>query len=173
MSNQRERSLDDLLSEVRQLKEKGKTILPSFTASLKDLSQLPEEFEGQFWASCLEAQIEEVKADYQKFLEKASKAELWGMSVALMADIVLKVGGMEPIPPPDSLRVGISMHPAGKIEPALMDGPTRHPDGVIVTYEQFVAIVQRVKDDLLKGTIVPSSEDEIPKLVYNLATKSP
>ena len=170
MSNQRERSLDDLLNEVRQLRERIKAILPSYTALLKEVSQLPEGFEYGFWASCVEALLEKVKADYQKYQAQAQKADLWGKSVTLMADIVLKAGGMEPMPLPNPLRIGVSIHPSGKIEPALMDDPNKLPDAILVTYEEFLAIAQRLKDRLLKGTIVPTSEDEIPELIYNLAS---
>jgi len=147
--------------------------LPSYTASLKRLSQLPEEFERRFWVPCIEALLEKVKVDYQKYQAQAQEADLRGKLLTLGLDIALRVGGMEPIPLPDSLRVGISMRPSGKIAPALMDDPNRQPNAVIVTYEEFVAIAQRLKDGLLKGTIVPTSEDEIPKLIYTLALKSP
>ena len=53
-----------------------------------------------------------------------------------------------------------------------MDDPNRQPDAVLVTYEEFAAIAQRLKDKLLKGTIVPTSEDEIPELIHNLALES-
>jgi hypothetical protein len=39
-----------------------------------------------------------------------------------------------------------------------------------VTYEEFMAIAQRLEDKLLRGTIVPSSEDEIPRLIYGEAS---
>jgi hypothetical protein len=140
---------------------------------VKEISRLSEEFECRFWASGVEALVQKVKADYQKYQARVQEAELWGKSVTLMADIVLKAGGMEPIPLPNSLRLGVSISQSGKIVPTLMDDPNRQPDVVIVTYEKFLAIAQRLKDELLKGTIVPTGEDEIPKLVYNLALKSP
>ena len=170
MFNQRERSLDDLLNEVRQLRERIKAILPSYPALLKEVSQLPERFEYGFWVSRVEALLEKVKADYQKYQAQAQKVELWGKSVTLMADIVLKAGGMEPMPLPNPLRIGVSIHPSGKIEPALMDDPNKLPGAILVTYEEFLAIAHRLKDRLLKGTIVPTSEDEIPELIYNLAS---
>jgi hypothetical protein len=166
MSKRRERSLDNLLNEVRQLRKRIKAILPSYTALLKEVSQLPEGFEYRFWASCVEALLEKVKADYQKYQAQAHKADLWSKSVTLMADIVLKAGGMEPMPPPNPLRVGVSIHPSDKIEPALMDDPNKLPDVILVTYEEFLAIARRLEDKLLNGTIVPTSEDEIPRLIY-------
>lgn len=171
MSNQRVHSLDNLLDEIRELKERMKGILPSYTALLKETSQLPEGFEYRFWASRVEALLEKVKADYQKYQAQAQKVDLWGKSVTLMVDIVLKAGGKEPMPLPNSLWTGVSIHPSGKIEPALMDDPNRLPDAILVTYEEFLAIAQRLKDKLLKGAIVPTSEDEIPKLIYGLAAE--
>ena len=135
---------------------------------------MPEAFERRFWASCVEALLEKVKADYQKYQAQARNVDFWGKLTTLWVDIVLRVGGMEPIPLPDSLRVGISMHPSGKITPALMDDPNKQPDTILVTYKEFAAIAQTLKDELLKGTIVPKSEDEIPKKIYsNLAKGKP
>jgi hypothetical protein len=173
MPSQREFSLDNLLGELRQLNERIKGTFPSYTALLKELSKLPDEFECRFRVSCVEALVQKVKADYQKYQAQAQEADLRGKLLALGLDIALRVGGMEPIPLPDSLRVGISMRPSGKIAPALMDDPNRQPDAIIVTYEEFVAIAQRLKDGLLKETIVPTTEDEIPELIYSLALKSP
>jgi len=171
MFNQRERSLDDLLDEVRQLRDRMKGILPSYTALLKEVSQLPEGFEYRFWASCVEALLEKVKVDYQKYQAQVQKADLWGKSVTLMADIVLKAGGMEPMPLLNSLRIGVSIHPSGKIEPALFDDTNRQPDAIFVTFDQFEVITQRLKSKLLKGTVMPANEGEIPKLVYSLAAE--
>ena len=166
MSDQKERSLDDLLSEVRQLKERIKAILPSHTALLKELSRLPDELEGRFWASRVEVLLEKVRADYQTYQAHAQKADLWGKFMTVGVDIILKAGGMEPVPLPDPLRVGVSISPSGKIVPSIIDEPNRQPDAVLVTHEEFLAIAQRLKEELLKGTIVPSSEDEIPKILY-------
>ena len=58
-----------------------------------------------------------------------------------------------------------------KIEPAIFDDPNRQPDTILVNFEEFEAIALRLKDELLKGTIVPRREDEMPKLVYGLAAK--
>ena len=135
------------------------------------MSRLPEEFECRFWASSVEALLEKVETDYQKYQARAQEAGLYGKLMTLAADIMLKAGGMEPIPLPDPLRVGISMHPSGKIVPTIIDDPNRQPDAIVVTYERFVAIVQRLKDELLKGTIMPTSEEEIPRLVYGLAAE--
>jgi hypothetical protein len=58
----------------------------------------------------------------------------------------------------------------GKIEPTLFDEPNKQPDTIIVTLEQFETIIQRLEGELLKGVIVPKSEDEIPKLMYSEAS---
>jgi len=36
-----------------------------------------------------------------------------------------------------------------------------------------MATIQKLKEKLLKGSIVPTSEGEIPRLVYSLALKPP
>ncbi len=91
--------------------------------------------------------------------------------MTLGVDIVLKAGGMGPTALPASLQVGISISQTGRIEPALIDDLNRQPDVILITFEKFEAIVQRLKGELLKGAIAPTSEDEIPKLVYDLASE--
>ena len=170
MSNQREHSLDSLLGEIRELKDRTKEVLPSYIASLKELSCLPEEFEGRFWASRVEASLQMIKADYHNFQAKAQKVDLLGTFMTLGIDMVLKAGRMEPIPPPERLQLGISVSSSGKIQPYWRDNPNRQPEAIFVTYEDFMAIAQRLKDKLLKGAIVPSSENEIAELMYREAS---
>ena len=69
---------------------------------------------------------------------------------------------MEPVSPPEPVRLGISISPSGKMEPDWLDNPNRNPKAIFVTYEEFVTITNRLEDKLLRGTIVPSSEDENP-----------
>ncbi len=162
--------MDNLLNEVHQLREKMQGILPAYTTSLKGLLQLGEEFEGRFWASCIETYLGKIKANYQKYQAQAQKVDLMGKFMTMGMNIALKTGGKEPMPLPNSLQIGVSISPSGEIEPTLTDDPNKPPDAVLVTYEEFLAIAQRLKESLLKGTIVPTSEDEIPKLIYNLAS---
>ena len=171
MSNQREQSFDDFPKEVRELKGKMEQLLPSYLAGLERLSHLPEEFNRRFWASRVEALLAKVKTDYQKYQAQAQKADLLGKFMILGVDVVLKAGGMEPIAPPPSPRIGISISPSGKIEPALFDDPYRQPDVIFITFEEFQAIAQRLNGEILEGTVVPKSEDEIPKLIYDLAAE--
>lgn len=171
MSNQREQSFDDFPGEVRELKGRMEQVLPAYLAGLERLSQLPEEFSRRFWASRLEALLAKVKSDYQKWQTQAQKADLLGKFMTLGVDIVLKAGGMEPVALPPSPRIGISISPSGKIEPALFDDPHRQPDVILVTFEEFETITQRLKGEILKGMVMPESEDEIPRLIYGLAVE--
>jgi hypothetical protein len=173
MSYRKELSLEDIAREVPLLSEKVERVLPTYVASLRRVSEMPVEFERHFWASRVDALLQTVRADYENFQAKAQKVEFLGKFMTLGMDIVLKAGGLEPIAPPPPARLGISILPSGKIGSALFEDPPKQPDAVIVTYEEFVAIAERLKDGLLKGTVAPTSEDEIPKLIYNLASKSP
>jgi hypothetical protein len=74
------------------------------------------------------------------------------------------------VPPPERSRLGISLSSRGKIGPDWIDNPNREPEAIFVTYEEFMAIAQRLEDKLLKGTIAPLSEDEIPRLIYGEAS---
>ncbi|MBM4432431.1 MAG: hypothetical protein FJ025_00305 [Chloroflexi bacterium] len=170
MSNQKERSLGELLSEIRKLKERTKTILPSFTTLMVELRQLPDELERRFWASRVEALRQAVKTDYESFQTKAQKADFLGKFMTVGIDVILTARGMQPIALQNSLRVGISIYQTGKIEPAIIDDSNRQLDVIIVTYEEFAAIVRKLRDQLLKRTVIPTNEDEIPELIYNLAS---
>ena len=167
MSNQREWSLNNLLDEVCELKERMEKVFPSYLASLEKTSQLPGEFERRWWASRVEALLGKTKTDYQKYQARAKEADLLGKFMILGVGMVLKAGGMEPVKLPAPFQAGISIYPAGKIEPALSDDPKRQPDAIFITFDQFEVIAQRLRDEILKGTIVPKSEDEISKLIYD------
>lgn len=169
MSNQRERSLDNLLGEIRELKEKIEKLYPSYAASLRGLSQLPEEFERRFWASQVEALLQTVKADYRDFEAKAQKIDLLGKFMIGGMNIALMAGRMQPMPPLPPTRLGISISPSGKIEPALLDDAGRQPGAVLIGFEEFERLALRLKGRILKGIVVPINEDEIPKLIHNLA----
>ena len=172
MSSQSVHNLDNLLDETRQLKEKMRAILPSYTVLLKELTRLPDEFEGGFWASCVDVLLETARADYQKYQAQAKKADFLGKFTTLGIDIVLKAGGMESIVPPAPLQVGISISQSGRIEPALMGDAKKQSYVVLVTYKEFLGIAQRLKSELLEATLMPAGIDEIPKLIYDLAVKS-
>ena len=69
---------------------------------------------------------------------------------------------MVPIAPPHSTGVGISISSSAKVEPALFDDPHGQPGVILTTFEGFEAIVRRLKAELLKGTIVPTSSEDEP-----------
>ena len=171
MSNQREWSLNKFLGELRKLKERMEKVFPSYLASLEKVPQLPVEFEHRWWSSRVEALLEKVRADYQKYQTQAQKVDFLGKLMTLGIDVALKAGGMQPVALPPSPRIGISMSPSGKIEPALIDDLNRQPDAVFITFEKFEAIAQRLKGEILKGKVAPKSEDEIPRLAYGLAAE--
>ena len=133
MSSQREWNLSNFLGEVSELKERMEKVFPSYLASLKRISQLPDEFERRWWASRVEALLAKVRTDYQKWQAQAQKADFLGKFMTLGVDVVLKAGGMEPIAPPASVRIGISISPLGKIEPALIGDPNRQSDVILIT----------------------------------------
>ena len=92
---------------------------------------------------------------------------------ALGIDMALKAGGMQPIAPPPSPQPGITISSSGKIGPDWRGNPHREPGAIFLTYGQFMAIAEKLKERLLKGAIEPGSEGEIPRLVCNFALKPP
>ena len=172
MSSQREHSLDSFLNETRELKERMKQALSSYIASLKEVSPLPEEFERRFWASRVEALLQTVKTDYENFQAKAQQVDFLGKFMTLGIDVVLKAGGMQPVALPSPLQLGVIISSSAKIGADWLDNPNREPGAIFVTYEEFMAVARRLKEKLLKGAIEPTSEEEIPRLVYSFALKS-
>ena len=162
MSSQGEWSLNNFLGEVRELKGRMEKAFPSYLASLEKAPQLPVEFEHRWWSSRVEVLLEKVRADYQKYQVQAQKADFLGKFMTLGIDMILKAGGMEPVKLPAPFQVGISIYPAGKIEPALSDDPKRQPDAIFVTFDQFEVIAQRLKGKLLKGTVMPAMRAKSP-----------
>jgi hypothetical protein len=151
MSSQNGCNLNNLLGEVGDLKQKMEQTLPSHTSLLIDIARLPDEFERRFWVSSAEALLKRVKADYDRYQINAQKAELLGKTFTLMADVVLKMRGMQMIPLPEPIQLGISISPSGKIEIDWLDNPDRGHEEIFIRYKEFVAITQMLKDRLLKG----------------------
>jgi len=150
-----------------------KQTLPSHIALLKELSSLPQEFERRFWASRVEVLLETVQRDYESFQAKAQKVDFLGKFMTVGIDVVLRAGGMQPIAPPPSPQLGITISSTGKIVPDWLDNPDREPSAVFLTYEQFMATIQKLKEKLLNGAIEPTGEGDISRLVYSLALKPP
>ena len=173
MSNQRERSLDNLLGEIRELKGRMKGILPSYTASVKGLSQLPEEFDRRFWVSCVEVLLQKAKSDYENYQFQTEKANLFGKITETMVNFAWRTTGQQPMAHTSPLQARISISPSGKIEPTIFDDSYGQKGVTFVTISRFEAIARRLGDEIMKGKILPESESEIPKLIYDLALKLP
>lgn len=170
MSSQRERSTENFLDEIRELKEDMERALPSYAALLKGLSQLPEEFERRFWASRLEALLQGIRVDYRELEAQARKVDLLGRFMTGGMNIALMAGRMQPVPALPPVRLGISVSPSGKIEPDLIDDLHRQPGTLLIKFEDFERLALSLRDRILKGEIVPTNEDEIPKLIHALAS---
>lgn len=169
MSTLKEHSLDSFLDEIRELKESMEKVLPSYTNLLKDLSSLPKEFECRFWVSCLEALVEKVRVDYESFQAEAMKVDLLNKLMTLGMDMALMARGVQPVAPPPPVQIGVAISSSGRIRPDYFDNPNRGSGAIFVAYEEFMAIAHRLKEKLLKGAIVPTREEEIPRLVYSQA----
>ena len=111
-----------------------------------------------------------MKVRYQDLEAQAQRADLVGKFMTLGMYVIARTGGTEPVPPPEPVRLGISVSPSGKMEPDWLDNPNRDPKATFMTYEEFVTIAKRLEDKLLRGIIVPSNEDEIPRLMYSEAS---
>lgn len=170
MSNRRESSLDNLLSEVHELRERMEDLFPPYISSLRRLSQVPMEFDRRSWASCIDSLILKVKGDYEKYQVARNKVDLVSKFMTAAADIALIAARKEPVPFPTAPEISISISPEGKIEPVVDDG-TAPPVGVILlTFEEFQEVALKLRQMVMEGAVVPKGEDEIPRLIYTLAS---
>jgi hypothetical protein len=78
---------------------------------------------------------------------------------------------MEPIVPPPYPEVGISISPSGIIEPTLLNYPSAGPGVISVTIEKFEGIARKVEEEIMKGTAVPKNEEDVPRLIYAVASQ--
>ena len=167
MLNQRERSLDDLLDEVRQLKERIKAIVPSYTDLLKETSQLPDEFERRYRASWIDELFQKTRKRYEKFLISCGMLSLMGTALSNAVAMGQPVVGLNQVSTPIPLYIAI--WPSGEINPVLKDDLPRQVEVAAVNFQEFEQICLGLKDDVLKGKLVPEAESDIPRLIYKLA----
>jgi hypothetical protein len=173
MPTQREQSLDSFLDEVRQMRGRMECLLPSYIAALHRLCQMPEEFERRFWISHIHALVQKVKADYKNYELQTQTANLFGKMTETMVNLAWQVTGQQPMAHTSPLQACLSLYPTGRIQPGLLGDVSKQYGAILISVEKFEAIVQRLEDRIMKGDILPKSEDEIPKLIYNLALKPP
>ncbi|MFP3975707.1 MAG: hypothetical protein ACLFVK_05730, partial [Dehalococcoidia bacterium] len=166
MSNQDRDSLQKLLDETGALKQRMEQSLPSYIELLQGVSALPGELSRRYWASCVEALLRDIEPRYHKLEDQARQSYYQARFISLGMSAISRVMGMQPMPPPDQIQVGISLSPSGEIDPDWIDGPEKAPDAIFVGYNQFLAIAQGLKGKLMRGEVTPSSEGEIPKLLY-------
>jgi len=173
MSTQKEKNLHDFPAEMRELRVKMEGLLPDHLAALRRVCQIPQEFKRRFWVSEVEALVRKVRTDYEKYRFQAIGVTLFGKTAEAMASLFLQATGHQPIAPSAPLQTCISIYPSGRIEPALLDSSSRQEGAVLVTIEKFEAIARMLRDEIMKGRVVPQSEEEIPKLIHDMALKPP
>lgn len=160
--------MNNLLSELRDLKEKMQQLMPQYKTALERVAQMPTKFERRWWLWCVETLLQRTKIDYRKYQDRTRQVEYNGDYFMPVMAAFLGVSGRGPTPPP---RFGISISVSGKIEPARLDRLTSEKGDVFLALEEFEAICQRLKEEIIKGAVMPAGEEEIPKLLLTLASK--
>lgn len=172
MSAQREKNLPDFPAEMREVRVKMEGLLPGYVTALRRVCQIPQEFERRFWVSRVEALVLKVKTDYKKYTSQAMMANLFGKGFEAMANLTLQAIRQPPVAPITPLQTCISIHPSGRIEPALFDSSSAQQDVILLRLEKFEEISRRLEDEIMEGKVVPQSEEEIPELIHRLALES-
>jgi hypothetical protein len=171
MSTQRGKSLEDLLSETRMLREEADSLVTDYIALLQKLSRVPEKFERRFWVPYIEAVLEKARTDYRNYESQALKANLLGKMTETMVNLVAQATGQRPMAHVTPLQTCISISPSGEIEPALFGDPSKRQGHILLSMDGFERIAQKLKEEIMSGKVVPESEHEIPKLMYDLALR--
>jgi len=169
MCTQSENRLENLLIESQKLRENLEKVFPSYVVVLNRLSQVPAEFERRYWVSRVDLLLEKVSSDYEKYQAEVNKANFVGQIMGTAIDAVMRAGRLGPISPPSPLEGCLSIWPSGKIEPTYRGATSEQSEAVLVRFEEFEKLTLKLKDEILKGMVMPKSEDEIPNLIGNLA----
>ena len=162
--------MDNLLREVHEVREKMEALFPPYISSLRRLSHVPMEFDRRCCASCIDSLILEVKGDYEKCQVVRNKADLLSKFMTAAADIALIAARKEPIPLPTTPEISISISSEGKIEPVVDDGTAPLVGFILLTFEEFQEVALKLRQMVMEGAVAPKGEDEIPKLIYTLAS---
>ena len=115
--------------------------------------------------------LAKVRANHQRYQAQAQSADFLAKFTTLAIDVAFKAGRMEPVAPPPSPEVGISILPSGVIEPTLLNYPVARPGAISMPLEKFERICRRVEQEVTAGRVTPASEEELPKLIYVAASK--
>jgi hypothetical protein len=169
MCSQSENRLENLLIESQKLRENLENFFPSYVAALNRLSQVPTEFERRYWVSRLDLFLEKVSSDYKKYQAEVNKANFMGQFMGRAMDVMMQAGRLGPISPLSPLEGCLAIWPSGKIEPTYKGATSKQSEAVLVRFEEFEKLTQKLKDGILKGMVTLKSEDEIPNLIGNLA----
>jgi len=173
MSTQKEQRLDNFPSEVRELRDKMEGLLPDYVAALAKLCRMPEEFKRRFWVSHVQALVQKVEADYKNYEFETLKANLLGKMTETMVNFAWQAIKQQPMAHTSPLQACLSLYPTGRIQPGLLGDFSKQYGAILISVEKFEAIAQRLEDEIMRGEILPESEDEIPRLIYQVALEPP
>jgi hypothetical protein len=154
------------------LREEVDSLVADYIALLQRLSQVPEEFEHRFWVPYIEAVLEKARTGYKNYESQALKANLLGKMAETMVNVVAQATGQWSMAHVTPLQTCISISPSGEIEPALFGDPGKKQGHILLSMDGFERIAQKLKEEIMSGKVIPESEHEIPKLMYDLAVKS-
>jgi len=173
MSTQKEPDRSNFPGGVGELRGRMESLFPPYLAELHRLCQMPEEFERRFWVCHVQVLVQKVKADYNNYEFETLKANLMGKMTETMLNVAWQATGQQPMAHTTHLQACVCVYPTGRIHPGLLGDFSQQYGAILIHVEKFEAITQRLEDEIMRGKILPESEDEIPKLIYKLALKPP
>jgi len=166
MSYLKELSLEDIAREVPLLSENMERVLPTYVASLRRVSEMPVEFERRYRVAWIEVLFEKTRQSYQDMLARCMMVGFVGGMLTSAMAMVTGQPMMAPGKPSTSTLLSIAIWSSGEIKPVLTDDPPEQVGVIVVTFEEFERTAVKLKNDVLSGELMPSVEDEIPRLIY-------
>ena len=173
MSTQGGCRLEDLLAELLKLRGKLEEILPSHTAALNRLPRIPVEFDRRYWVSRVDLLLGKIKGEYERYQAEVNRANLVGRFMTVAIDAAMKMGGLGPMPAQPPMEACIAISSSGEVKLSLRDAHAGPSGAVLLTFQEFEKLALRLKDNILKGLATPNSDDEIPKMIRDLALGAP
>ena len=173
MCTRRGWSYERLLTRAADLRAELEQLIPAYTAAVRKLSRKPEEFDRKGCASWVDALVNRVRADHQRWEVARQRVGLISMLATAAANIALMAVRYQPVPPPANPVVVVAILPDGKLRPALASEFAGRGDVALLTWREFEATARKVKEQVLRGEARISGEDEIPALIRRLALAPP
>ncbi|MDP2952967.1 MAG: hypothetical protein Q8O76_06605 [Chloroflexota bacterium] len=155
------------------MKEEMKRLLPVYVDAVKRLSHIPEEFDRLGCAAWVDALVEKVAPEYQRWEADRPRAAIVSTLTVAMMSLTLKAVGQQPLPLPPSPVVAVAILPGGNLRMCLTLEYAGRADVAVLSWNEFEAVAMTLKEVVLRGEAQLRSAEEVPALLRRVALGLP